>query len=104
MSENEFAGYDMFDGVSEEESVDVQLNLWVAGFSLHNPVIDDCCPDYSCCSTMRMSLRDRVNFTRAYNDGDLVRCEQILDNNFMTSTDQLLVGFLIQQAIYYAAS
>jgi hypothetical protein len=28
---------------------DEQLELWLAGNSVHNPDTDECCPDFSCC-------------------------------------------------------
>ena len=39
-----------FDGMSEKKSTDYQLSEWVKGRSLHNPITDICCPDFSCCT------------------------------------------------------
>lgn len=33
----------------ERESIDYQLREWVAGRPHHNKVLNECCPDFSCC-------------------------------------------------------
>ena len=38
-----------FEGMTDEESVGYQVFMWVQGNSLHNPIRDECCPDFSCC-------------------------------------------------------
>lgn len=39
----------LFDGMDEKQSIQFQLDEWVKGNPLHNPVRGECCPDFSCC-------------------------------------------------------
>lgn len=39
-----------FDGMTYEQSANYQLEQWVKGNPLHNPIGDECCPDFSCCN------------------------------------------------------
>ena len=39
----------LFDGMDEPRSIQFQLDEWVKGNPLHNPVRQECCPDFSCC-------------------------------------------------------
>ena len=35
--------------MDDKESIQHQVNEWVAGRPWHNTVRDECCPDFSCC-------------------------------------------------------
>ena len=60
-----------FKGLSKQESADFQLSEWVEGRSWHNPVRDECCPDFSCCSGGKIMEKDlRIKFSNAYKMGD----------------------------------
>lgn len=59
-----------FDGMTYRESCDYQLKHWVDGISLHNPVGDECCPDFSCCTGNIMDKKLRVKFQQASLEGD----------------------------------
>lgn len=39
----------LFNGMSDKESIQFQLDNWIEGRSYHNPIRDECCPDFSCC-------------------------------------------------------
>ena len=39
----------LFKGLDEDQSIQLQLEQWVKGKSIHNPVRGECCPDFSCC-------------------------------------------------------
>jgi len=50
-----------------------QLELWVAGESVHNDATGECCPDFSCCKPdLLWPKADRVKFAEAtiYEDED----------------------------------
>ena len=36
----------LFKGMTKKESSTYQLSDWVEGRSLHNPIRDECCPDF----------------------------------------------------------
>lgn len=47
-------------------TVKEQLELWVAGKSVHNPTRDECCPDFSCCQPeLQADKETREVFVRA---------------------------------------
>jgi len=77
MTEEEYmAG---FTGLSEEDSRLYQLELWGKGISLHNPVTDECAPDFSCCSDdVGFPLEVREVFLRAYKEGDTQKVNEML--------------------------
>ena len=55
-----------FEGMTEDESIDYQLQRWVEGVYLHNPIRDECCPDFACCNeNMRTPYEARVRFAGA---------------------------------------
>lgn len=60
----------LFLGMSDSESVTHQLECWVNGLSLHNPIRDECCPDFSCCMGDRMNKKTRELFYKAFKDND----------------------------------
>lgn len=61
----------LFQGMSEKESIDFQLTEWVDGNPLHNPIRDECCPDFSCCNGGNMMPKDvRIKFSNAHKMGD----------------------------------
>ena len=46
-----------------------QLNDWVIGISNHDNVLDQCCPDFSCCGGKLAPEEARMKFATAfYND------------------------------------
>lgn len=60
-----------FQGMSSKESMDYQLLNWRYGISLHNPVRDECCPDFSCCNEgILMSSEVREKFCIAVKEKD----------------------------------
>lgn len=59
-----------FKGMSQEESVKHQTVCWAAGVSLHNPIRDECCPDFSCCGSTLMPQVARTKLLEAYLNGD----------------------------------
>lgn len=62
---------DKFSGMSEKDSIEYQLNQWLNGISLHNPIRDECCPDFSCCNGGNMlSLKMREEFFDAFRADD----------------------------------
>lgn len=36
--------------LTDRESSEIQLRLWVDGVSIYNRIRDECCPDFSCCN------------------------------------------------------
>ena len=60
----------MFSGMTEEESLQHQLKYWVDGISLHNPIREECCPDFSCCGSDIMPSSMRQEFATAHKNGD----------------------------------
>jgi hypothetical protein len=45
---------------------DEQLEQWVKGISVHNDERDECCPDFSCCSSELMApANERELFSRS---------------------------------------
>ena len=60
-----------FDGLPESESITHQLALWVAGKPVHNPIRDECCPDFSCCNGGKIaSVEVRKRFAKAVAEND----------------------------------
>lgn len=60
-----------FSGMTEEESIDYQLDQWVKGKPVHNPIRDECCPDFSCCRPdLLMPEETRKQFAEAVKAGD----------------------------------
>lgn len=48
-----------------------QLQLWLAGKSVHNPCDDNCCPDFSCCTGLSIcSIELRNRYIHAYQHKD----------------------------------
>lgn len=55
-----------FQGMTDKESMEHQLLEWVKGRSLHNPVRNECCPDFSCCCPDGLMDEDvRIKFSNA---------------------------------------
>lgn len=64
-----------------------QLELWVAGQSVHNHERGECCPDFSCCSGQPAAeLEVRQRFLKAHQEGD----EPLMD---------MMLGLFLTQAI-----
>ena len=58
-------------GMSYEESVTHQVKHWAAGIPTHNPIGDECCPDFSCCQpSLLMGEYARRKFLEAHLSGD----------------------------------
>lgn len=56
---------------------DEQLDLWVAGSSVHNKERDECCPDFSCCKPKLLRrLAERIAYCDA---SKLVRNRMLVD-------------------------
>jgi len=52
-------------------TIEWQLELWLAGNSVHNKVRDECCPDFSCCNPELLAPQDvRAKFCKAYLEKD----------------------------------
>ena len=48
-----------------------QVNLWVKGHSMHNPVTEDCCPDFSCCiPSIETPLETKLQYQEALENDD----------------------------------
>ena len=57
-----------------------QLELWVAGNSVHNPDSDECCPDFSCCVTsLQAPQEERKAFFAAWENGEVDIMESFLN-------------------------
>lgn len=59
-----------FEGMGDRESVSFQTEQWAKGVPLHNPVRDECCPDFSCCGGTLMSFKTRQRFLEARRNGE----------------------------------
>ncbi len=59
-----------FEGMNDKQSSEYQLSQWVEGNPLHNPIRDECCPDFSCCDGNMMDSKTRKRFSDAYKSGD----------------------------------
>jgi len=62
-----------FEGLSGPESAQYQLKHWMAGTPLHNPIREECCPDFSCCSDTHEMMPEEVRkrFGQAVAEEDL---------------------------------
>lgn len=50
-------------------SIEEQLERWVAGDPVHNDERDECCPDFSCCTSELLAAEEeRVKFREATGD------------------------------------
>ena len=60
-----------YDGLTVEESRDHQLKHWLAGNPTCNPVLDVCCPDFSCCyPELLLDVNTRKKFADAFKNQD----------------------------------
>ena len=59
-----------FKGMTNSESALHQLSEWVKGRSIHNPIRDECTPDFSCCGSEIMDEDLRIKFSNAHKMGD----------------------------------
>lgn len=66
-----------FEGMASQESCDHQVDCWVEGIPLHNPVRDECCPDFSCCEGEMLPLETRQKLQAARNKGDVETVQAI---------------------------
>lgn len=48
----------------------IQLDEWVDGHPIHDYVLDQCCPDFSCCTGNIVSLEIRKRFQKAFVEKD----------------------------------
>ena len=67
-----------FKGLTRPKSIDYQVNEWVKGNSLHNPVRDECCPDFSCCEDTKWTKEERVKFAGYHYNDDREAVEAML--------------------------
>lgn len=50
-----------------DDGVSHQLEMWLKGKPWHNPIRDECCPDFSCCRPELLAPYDvRKTFCEAY--------------------------------------
>lgn len=47
-------------------SQNIQLTLWVIGVNIHNPITDECTPDFSCCTSIRTPFLKRLKSFRKH--------------------------------------
>jgi len=80
---------ELFEGMSKEESIEFQLQQWVEGVPLHNPITDMCCPDFACCAPSHRSLP--INLRRAF-------AQAYRNNNSAITQAILLLGIGISLA------
>lgn len=66
-----------FIGMSDRESATHQVTYWEQGIPLHNPVRDECCPDFSCCGSPMMPQEARTRLLEAYVNGEHETVEKI---------------------------
>jgi hypothetical protein len=59
-----------FEGLTSSQSIDYQVNAWARGNPLHNPIRDECCPDFSCCGSPIWPEAERLELIAAHYDGD----------------------------------
>lgn len=60
-----------YTGMTYRESVDHQVKYWAKGIPTHNPVGDECCPDFSCCCPDLLANDEaRRRFLIASDSGD----------------------------------
>lgn len=58
-------------GMSYDESVTHQIKHWAVGVPTHNPIANECCPDFSCCTpSLLMTVAARQRFLEAHLSGD----------------------------------
>jgi len=68
-----------YQGLTGRESVTHQVGNWADGIPTHNPIRDECCPDFSCCDPallMDESLRKR--FLKSHVSEDYETRDKIL--------------------------
>ena len=75
-----------FKGLSNNESLIYQLEEWVRGNPMHNPIRDECCPDFSCCHEKMIDEDSRKRFANAYYTND----EETMDEILLMSLKSLL--------------
>lgn len=82
------------DGIQE------QIENWLAGEAAHNPIRDECCPDFSCCSGIENIWPQdvRQKYYDAYKAGDEATMQSM---GFMALGDAIL-GSVDQDKIYLA--
>lgn len=69
----------LFNGMTSKESREYQLSEWVKGNSLHNPITDECVPDFSCCNPHSKMDKDlRIKFSNAHKMGDIKTTHAIM--------------------------
>jgi len=59
-----------YDGLTDRMSITHQVLAWNNGVATHNPIRDECCPDFSCCGEPMWSDHERQVFTQAFLDGN----------------------------------
>jgi len=83
-----------FKGMTTNQSINYQLEQWVKGRSIHNPIRNECCPDFSCCSDVKIFPEEvRIKFSNAYKMQDRKTMFSILGMALadLTTTEQNLV-------------
>ena len=83
-----------FEGLSNDESLVYQLEEWVRGNPMHNPIRDECCPDFSCCQGDMMEEEVRKRFANAYYNNDIETMTMILASSlealFLNNIDEMI--------------
>lgn len=68
-----------FEGLTEGASIDYQLDNWVKGVPLHNPIRDECCPDFSCCKPELLVDEDtRIKYKEYVDQGNDLQASELL--------------------------
>jgi hypothetical protein len=85
---------DIFEGLNDKESLELQLDLWVKGESVHNTVRDECCPDFSCCGSALAPKEARERFAKAFEAGDSYVMNEMLGMFLGQMLDNAYIGGL----------
>lgn len=67
-----YESVNLFHGLSDQQSIDFQVEQWVRGRPLHNAIRDECCPDFSCCGSQIWDKDVREKFKHARDSGDVM--------------------------------
>lgn len=56
--------------MNEAQSIQYQIDEWLAGRPWHNHMRGECCPDFSCCGGKIAELNVRQRFIKAIEEND----------------------------------
>jgi len=63
-----------------KDTVNQQIKKWVEGESIHNPVTDECTPDYSCCKpNLQAEKSVRMRYAKAWEEKDNGTVDKMLE-------------------------